>query len=160
SEAITAVAAADSPDEPKQVRIAHAGDRSPLARANRQIGSLPVAERQQAGMRVGEARSEVAAALAERAEVLQAEHEERMLATETVDVTLDTYREPYGARHPLATIQDRISDVFVAMGWEVGEGPEVEAEWLNFDALNLGPDHPARTMQDTFWVAPATSGMV
>jgi phenylalanyl-tRNA synthetase alpha chain len=50
--------------------------------------------------------------------------------------------------------------VFVAMGWEVAEGPEVEAEWLNFDALNLGPDHPARTMQDTFWIEPADSGLV
>ena len=50
---------------------------------------------------------------------------------------------------------EHIADVFVAMGWEVAEGPVVEAEWLNFDALNLGPDHPARTMQDTFWTEPA-----
>jgi phenylalanyl-tRNA synthetase alpha chain len=68
--------------------------------------------------------------------------------------------EPRGARHPLTTIQDLVADVFVAMGWEVAEGPEVEAEWLNFDALNLGPDHPARTMQDTFWLEPADGGLV
>ena len=55
---------------------------------------------------------------------------------------------------------ERIGDVFVAMGWEVAEGPEVEAEWLNFDALNLGPDHPARTMQDTFFLEPADDGLV
>jgi phenylalanyl-tRNA synthetase alpha chain len=83
-----------------------------------------------------------------------------MLVEETVDVTVPWDREPQGARHPLTTIQELVSDVFVAMGWEVGEGPEVEAEWLNFDALNLGPDHPARTMQDTFWLEPAEGGVV
>jgi phenylalanyl-tRNA synthetase alpha chain len=83
-----------------------------------------------------------------------------VLAEETVDVTLPWDREPQGARHPLTTIHELVSDVFVAMGWEVAEGPEVEAEWLNFDALNLGPDHPARTMQDTFWLEPADGGLV
>jgi phenylalanyl-tRNA synthetase alpha chain len=60
----------------------------------------------------------------------------------------------------LTTVQELIADVFVSMGWQVGEGPEVEAEWLNFDALNLGPDHPARTMQDTFWLEPSDGGLV
>ena len=83
-----------------------------------------------------------------------------MLVEETVDVTVPWDREPRGARHPLTTIQELIGDVFVAMGWQVAEGPEVEAEWLNFDALNLGPDHPARTMQDTFWLEPADGGLV
>jgi phenylalanyl-tRNA synthetase alpha chain len=92
--------------------------------------------------------------------VLEAEHEERMLAEETVDVTLPTDRTPHGARHPLTTGSDLIADIFVAMGWEVAEGPVIEAEWLNFDALNLGPDHPARTMQDTFWTSPADHHMV
>ena len=83
-----------------------------------------------------------------------------MLAEESVDVTLPYDREPRGARHPLTTIQERIGDMFVAMGWEVAEGPEVEAEWLNFDALNLGPDHPARSMQDTFFLEPLDAGVV
>ena len=73
---------------------------------------------------------------------LEAEHEERMLVEETVDVTLPYDRAPQGARHPLTTLMERIGDVFVAMGWEVAEGPEVEAEWLNFDALNLGRGPP------------------
>ena len=92
--------------------------------------------------------------------MLEAEHEERMLVEETVDVTLPTDRVARGARHPLTTGAERIADVFVAMGWEVAEGPVIEAEWLNFDALNLGPDHPARTMQDTFWTDPADNGLV
>lgn len=111
-------------------------------------------------MRVGAARRDVAAAIAARTEVLEAEHEARMLVDETVDVTLPYDREPVGARHPITTLTELIADVFVAMGWEVAEGPEVEAEWLNFDALNLGPDHPARTMQDTFWLEPADAHVV
>jgi phenylalanyl-tRNA synthetase alpha chain len=99
-------------------------------------------------------------ALAERQAVLEAEREEQILVEESVDVTLPWDRDPVGARHPLTTIQERVADVFTAMGWEVAEGPEVEAEWLNFDALNLGPDHPARTMQDTFWLEPADAGLV
>jgi phenylalanyl-tRNA synthetase alpha chain len=75
-------------------------------------------------------------------------------------VTLPYDRDPRGARHPLTTIQERIADIFVAMGWEVEEGPEVEAEWLNFDALNLGPDHPARSMQDSFFLEPLDAGVV
>jgi phenylalanyl-tRNA synthetase alpha chain len=83
-----------------------------------------------------------------------------MLVEEAVDVTLPWDRIPTGARHPVTTLSERIADVFVAMGWEVAEGPLVEAEWLNFDALNLGPDHPARTMQDTFWMDPVENAIV
>jgi phenylalanyl-tRNA synthetase alpha chain len=158
--ALAAIAGARTLEELKEVRIAHTAERSPLALANREIGALPPQARKEAGMRVGQARGAVNAALAARQEVLQAEHEERMLVEETVDVTVPWDREPQGARHPLTTIQELVADVFVAMGWEVAEGPEVEAEWLNFDALNLGPDHPARTMQDTFWLEPADGGLV
>ncbi len=158
--ALEAIAAATSLDELKRVRSEHAGDRSPLALANREIGALPPQARKDAGMRVGKARAEVNQALAQRQAVLETEAEQRMLVEETVDVTLPWDREPLGARHPLTTLQDLVSDVFVAMGWEVAEGPEVEAEWLNFDALNLGADHPARTMQDTFWLEPADGGLV
>ena len=76
-----------------------------------------------------------------------------MLVEEAVDVTLPWDRGPRGARHPITQIAERIADVFVAMGWEVAEGPEVESSWLNFDALNFKQDHPARTMQDTFYLA-------
>jgi len=160
SAALAAVAAARDLDGLKAVRSAHAGDRSPLALANREIGALPPQARKDAGMRVGRARSAVNQALAARAVELEAEAEARMLVEETVDVTLPWDREPRGARHPLTTLQELVGDVFVAMGWEVAEGPELEAEWLNFDALNLGPDHPARTMQDTFWLEPADGGLV
>ncbi len=87
-----------------------------------------------------------------------------MLLDETADVTLPWDRYPVGARHPVPALADRLADVFIGMGYEIAEGPEVEAEWYNFDALNFPPDHPAREMQDTFFVAgprPETrSGMV
>jgi phenylalanyl-tRNA synthetase alpha chain len=158
--ALAAIAAARSLEDLRRVRTEHAGDRSPLALANREIGALPPQARKEAGMRVGQTRGAVSKALAARQSELEAEHEARMLAEETVDVTLPWDRAPQGARHPLTTLQELVADVFVAMGWEVAEGPEVEAEWLNFDALNLGPDHPARTMQDTFWLEPADGGLV
>src|SRR5687767_5490644 len=159
-EALAAIAAADSVESLKQARLDHAGDRSPLALANREIGALPPQARKEAGQRVGQARGAINDALAARTVEIEAAEEEQMLSAERVDVTLPSDVEPIGSRHPLTTISEHVSDIFVAMGWEVAEGPEVEAEWLNFDALNLGPDHPARTMQDTFWVEPESAAMV
>jgi phenylalanyl-tRNA synthetase alpha chain len=123
--------------------------------ANREIGALPPQARKDAGQRIGQARGAVNAALERRTAELEAEQEARILVEEAVDVTLPVDREPRGARHPLTMLTERIEDVFVSMGWEVAEGPEVEAEWLNFDALNTGPDHPARSLQDTFFLEPA-----
>jgi phenylalanyl-tRNA synthetase alpha chain len=158
--ALDAIAHAGDLDELKRVRIEHVGDRSPLALANREIGALPPQARKEAGRRVGQARRTVSDALSARTAVLEEEREQRILIEEAVDVTLPTDRDARGARHPLTTIAERIGEIFVAMGWEVAEGPEVEAEWLNFDALNLGPDHPARTMHDTFWLEPPDSHLV
>jgi phenylalanyl-tRNA synthetase alpha chain len=160
ADALAAIAAARDLGALKQVRLDHAGDRSPMALANREIGALPPAARAEAGRRVGAARARLGAALAARQAELEAERDQRVLVEEAVDVTLPTERLPRGARHPLETLQERIADVFVAMGWEVAEGPEVEAEWFNFDALNFGPDHPARQMQDTFFVDPPSAGLV
>ena len=92
-------------------------------------------------------------ALAARQAELEADRDRRVLQDETADVTLPWDRSPAGARHPVATLSDRLADVFIGMGYEIAEGPEVEAEWYNFDALNFPPDHPAREMQDTFFVA-------
>jgi phenylalanyl-tRNA synthetase alpha chain len=162
--ALAAIAAAGDLDELKAARLAHAGDRSPLALANAEIGALPPQARAEAGKRVGAARREVGQALAARQLELEAERDQRALAEEAVDVTLPWDRVAAGARHPVTTIAERLADVFVAMGYEIAEGPEVEAEWYNFDALNFPPDHPAREMQDTFFVAgpdgAARSGVV
>src|SRR5690242_20062672 len=108
--ALTAIAEASDLEGLKRVRSEHAGDRSPLSLANREIGSLPPQARKEAGMRVGQARSAVGEALAARQAVLTAEHEERMLVEETVDVTLPYDRVPAGARHPVSRLMEEIAD--------------------------------------------------
>ena len=158
--ALAAFTAASTLDELKSARLAHAGDRSALALANREIGALPPAAKAAAGQRVGAARAQVTKALAARQAQLETERDSSVLVEEAVDITMPTDRRPAGARHPLTTIQERIADVFTAMGYEVAEGPEVEAEWFNFDALNIGVDHPSRSLSDTFFVDSPDSGVV
>ena len=156
--ALAAIAAAGTTAELKQARHDHAGDTSPLALANREIGALPPQARKEAGQRVGQARGAVNRAVAERQEELAVAELESALAAERVDMSLPVEMAPRGALHPVTTVIDEMIDVFVGMGWEVADGPELEAEWFNFDALNLGPDHPARALQDTLWVDPPTAG--
>jgi len=160
AEALSAIAAAGDLEELKAARLAHAGDRSPLALANREIGALPPAAKADAGKRVGQARAQVKKSLEDREVVLIAERDEQVMRAEAVDVTLPANRRPLGGRHPLTTLMERMSDVFISMGYDIAEGPEAEAEWANFDALNVPPDHPARTMQDTFYVESPDSGVV
>ncbi|MFI2752612.1 phenylalanine--tRNA ligase subunit alpha [Cellulomonas sp. P22] len=159
ADALAALEQASGLDELKAARLEHVGERSPLALANREIGQLPPADKAVAGRLVGAARGRLAKALAARQEQLEAERDERVLVEESVDVTLPVDRHPRGARHPLEMLSERIADIFVSMGWEIAEGPEVEAEWFNFDALNFGVDHPARQMQDTFFVDSGEPGV-
>ncbi|MFX1760411.1 phenylalanyl-tRNA synthetase subunit alpha [Rhodococcus gordoniae] len=158
--AIDAFAAATDLDALAQAKIDHLGDKAPLSLAKRALGSLPGNERADAGKRVNAHRTAVQAAFDDRKAALQAERDAAVLVAEAVDVTLPATRSALGARHPISIISDEIADVFVAMGWEVAEGPEVETEHFNFDALNFLPDHPARTMQDTFHIAPEGSRQV
>ncbi len=159
ADALAAIAAASDLAQLKTARIAHFGDRAPLTLANAEIGALPPAARADAGKRVGVTRAAIKQALAERQAELEADRDRRVLVEEAVDVTLPWDRHVAGARHPITTVGERLVDVFVSMGYEVAEGPEIEAEWYNFDALNFPPDHPAREAQDTIFVAgPDTAG--
>ena len=144
----------------KAARLAHTGDKAPIVLANRQIKDLPKQEKSAAGKLLGGARGRLQKALAVRTETLQVEDARRLLVEETLDVTAAVRRRPRGARHPLSVLQERVCDIFTAMGWEIAEGPEVESEWFNFDALNFDPDHPAREMQDTFFIEPQESHLV
>ncbi len=160
AEALAAFAAATTVAELKQARLAHAADRSPMALANREIGALPPQARKEAGARIGKARGEINASLQRReAEIAESELA-RILVEEREDVTLPADLAPVGAVHPITGLMHLMEDVFLAMGWEIAEGPELEAEWLNFDALNFIPDHPARTMQDTLFVEPEDGGVL
>ncbi|MFV0253141.1 MAG: phenylalanine--tRNA ligase subunit alpha [Beutenbergiaceae bacterium] len=151
--ALAEIAAASDLDALKLVRSAHAGDKSPLALANRAIGGLDPSDKAAAGKNVGQARGRVNAALTQRQSELEAERDAQILRTETLDLSVPPERNRLGARHPLDALMDRVADFFTSIGWEIAEGPEVEHEWFNFDALNFKPDHPARQMQDTFYVA-------
>jgi phenylalanyl-tRNA synthetase alpha chain len=158
--ALAAIAEASDLDSLAQVRRDWTGDQGVITLVNRRIKELPAADRAQGGKNVGAVKQQVFAALGERQAALEAKAAKLRLAAESVDVTLPTDRQPIGARQPLELLQERIADVFTAMGWTIAEGPELEAEWYNFDALNFGPDHPARQMQDTFFVDPPGSNLV
>jgi phenylalanyl-tRNA synthetase alpha chain len=149
----------------KNARLNHAGEKSPVALANREIGSLDGAAKAEVGKRIGEARNVIKNALEIRTTELQSEREDSILVSERVDVTQVLANGIassllIGSRHPLTTIAEQISDVFIAMGYEVAEGPEAEAEWFNFDSLNISEDHPSRSSSDTFYVESLDSGVV
>jgi phenylalanyl-tRNA synthetase alpha chain len=144
----------------KSARLAHLGDKSPIALANRELGSLPPAERATRGQEINAVKNEITALALARESELTRLRDERILIEERVDVTLPTRVTQRGGLHPLTILRDDISDLFIGLGYEVAEGPELESEWLNFDALNIPADHPARTMQDTFFIEPLSSKLV
>ena len=158
AQALSAFAAATTLEELKAARLAHSGDNAPITHANMQIRNLAKEEKPIAGKLLGAARKDIQAALASATARIEEAEAAAALATETVDVTVPTNRSPRGARHPLTVLSEDIADFFIAMGWEIAEGPEVEHEWFNFDSLNFGPDHPARQMQDTFYVSGVVDG--
>lgn len=159
-QAIAAFAAAESLDELAEAKREHLGDAGTIPQARRALGSLPKAERKDAGRAVNMARGRVEREYASRREVLEQQRNEAVLRAERVDMTEPTTRGQVGALHPITALRERIADIFLAMGYEVADGPEVEAEYFNFDALNFIPDHPARTLQDTFHVGEPGSQQV
>ncbi|WP_458042035.1 MULTISPECIES: phenylalanine--tRNA ligase subunit alpha [Bacteria] len=160
SAALAAVAAATTTAELKAARAAHAGEGSPLAQLNSRMRDVPKEQKAEFGKLMGQARGSVAQALAAREEELVEAETAARLEAERIDITAVASRTRVGARHPLTLLQDQVSDIFVGMGWEIAEGPELEHEWFNFDALNFDVDHPARQMQDTFFVDPVDRHLV
>ena len=158
--AIAAFAAATTVAELRLARAAHAGEQSPLAQFNASLKTIPAEERAAAGKLVGQGRARVAEALSAREAELAVAEEAARLESEAVDVTAVPSRWRAGSRHPLSLLMEHMGDVFVGMGWEIAEGPELENEWFNFDSLNFDEDHPARAMQDTFFIDPVDSRLV
>ncbi|GAA3900250.1 phenylalanine--tRNA ligase subunit alpha [Microbacterium invictum] len=158
--ALDAITAAGTTGDLKTARAAHGGEGSTLAQLNAQLRSVPNERKAEFGKLVGQARGRVAQALAAREEELAAAETAARLEAERVDITALASHARVGARHPLTLLQDQIGDIFVGMGWEIAEGPELEHEWFNFDALNFDVDHPARQMQDTFFVDPVDRHLV
>lgn len=160
AEALAAVAAAADVAQLKQARAAHQGEASPLAALNAQMRNVPKERKAESGKLVGAARGRVNQAFAAREEELAALELAARLEAERIDITAVASRTRTGARFPISVLQDQVSDVFVGMGWEIAEGPELEHEWFNFDALNFDVDHPARQEQDTFYVDPVERHLV
>ncbi|PAT02843.1 phenylalanine--tRNA ligase subunit alpha [Corynebacterium sp. NML 150383] len=138
----------------------HLGEKAFIPQARRALGTLPKDQRKDAGRMVNMARGRVEKRFAQLRELREAEYRAQQLKEEAVDVTLPTTRGQVGAMHPITTLSEQIADIFVGMGWEIAEGPEIEAEYFNFDALNFIPDHPARTLQDTFYIGEPGSKQV
>ncbi len=156
-EAAEALAAASSPAALAEVQTAVLGKRSALALAHRDLAKLDVEERRAAGKRLHDARTRLEALAAQRADALAAEARAAMLAADRLDlteVTEDEIRSPVlrGRLHLVDQTRRELEDVFVAMGFTVAEGPEAETDWYNFEALNIPPAHPARSMWDTFYL--------
>ncbi|MCL1841733.1 MAG: phenylalanine--tRNA ligase subunit alpha, partial [Propionibacteriaceae bacterium] len=154
ADAEAAIAAATTTEQLRAARAAHLSDTSPIALANRSIGAMAPADRKAAGQLIGAARGRINQAFQARQTQVEAAELAARLVDEAVDVTLPVAPHPAGRLHPITQMVYRMCDVFTSMGWEVVEGPEAEAEWLNFDALNFTPDHPARFLSDTLFLDP------
>lgn len=152
NEALAAVGAAGSTADLEGARIKYLGRSAELTEIKKSIGALPPEERKQVGGASNRASRAIEAAISERLEELSEREREERLRSEAVDVTLPGVPVPRGHLHPSQRIIDEVVDFFVGLGYRVGEGPEVETDYYNFTALNIPPDHPARGMQDTFFL--------
>jgi phenylalanyl-tRNA synthetase alpha chain len=143
--------AADSLDALEALRVAILGKQGLLTAELKALGGLSPEQRKQRGEVVNRLKNELQDAIARRRETLESAALAQRLATERVDVTLPGRRSEIGGVHPLTRALDRIVDIFARFGYDVAEGPEIEDDWHNFEALNFPPDHPARAMHDTFY---------
>jgi phenylalanyl-tRNA synthetase alpha chain len=137
----------------REAEQAHLSRRSPLGEVQRSLGGLDPDARRALGQRVNQARATLEAELAARRGDLEAARDAALLEAERLDVTLPGRVPPRGAIHPVTRTIDEIVDIFIGLGYRVAEGPEVETDWYNFEALNIPRDHPARSMQDSLYIA-------
>jgi len=158
---LRAFAEADSTQELDSALATVLGRKTAFANVQRGLGSLEPEERKRVGRVVNETRRELEGAAGARRVELEASAGEALLAIERTDLTLPGRRPRPGSLHPFTLIEYQIVDIFTRMGYRVAEGPEVEDEWHNFDALNIPPDHPARTSMDTTFIdVPGRSDLV
>ncbi|MEY2822767.1 MAG: hypothetical protein RLZZ485_403 [Actinomycetota bacterium] len=147
-------------EELKVARQSHLGEKSPISKISQSLGSLDPSLKAPIGKALGEARNRLTEIYEERLSELTQKRDQEVIENERVDVTLPLRRTTEGGIHPLSLIDQEIADIFIGLGYRIMEGPELEASWLNFDALNIPADHPARTMQDTFFIEPVESNLV
>ena len=156
--ALSQVAAAATLEVLDALRVSLLGKSGLITEQLKALGKLPPDERKTHGERVNRAKETILAAIAARKEVLEAAALQKRLSSERVDVTMPGRNAAHGSLHPLTRALERITNIFARLGYEVADGPEIEDDWHNFGALNFPPDHPARTMHDTFWIRPDKNG--
>ena len=152
-QAQVAIAATSSLDQLEQLRVQYLGKKGELSQILRGMGKLSQEERPRIGSLANEVKEDLQARLDSQRQTLQAAQLEAQLAAETLDVTMPGVGRFLGRVHPLNRTVDRVLDIFVGLGYTVAAGPHVETDYYNFEALNTPPDHPARDMQDTFYLA-------
>lgn len=151
-EAIKAIASADTLEQLEQLRVNYLGKKGGLSGVLRGMGKLTAEDRPRIGALANEVKELLQDKLEQKRASLQAAQIQAQLATETLDVTMPGVYRPQGRLHPLNSTIDRALDIFIGLGYTVASGPEMESDYYNFEALNTPPDHPARDMQDTFYL--------
>lgn len=164
-QALTDIAAADTPDALEYLRVALLGKHGSVTAQLKSLGALPADQRKAAGEAINRVRDAIGVALTSRKSALAEAALDERLATETIDVTLPGRDAGRGGLHPVSRTMERMADIFGRLGYEQADGPEIEDDWHNFEALNFPPHHPARAMHDTFYFGDGrllrthTSGM-
>lgn len=156
TEALAAIAAAEDEAALESLRVQYLGKKGQLTAQLKTLGQLSPEERPKAGERINAAKQRLQAAIAERKQTLSQAALDARLASESLDVTLPGRRQSEGGLHPITITIERITRIFSSAGYAVEEGPEIEDEYHNFEALNIPEHHPARAMHDTFYVRPGT----
>ena len=151
--AAEAMAACADSRELDAIRVKYLGKKGEVTALMKNMRSLSPEERPAFGQMVNDLRSAIEAGLAENKERLEAIALERKLKSETLDVTMPGTEIPIGKKHPINLVLDEVKDIFIGMGFSVAEGPDVESDYYNFEALNIPKDHPARDTQDTFYLS-------
>jgi len=159
AQALADIAAASSPDALEQLRVALLGKHGSITAQLKSLGTLPADQRKAAGEAINRARDAIGEALSARKAVLEDAALDARLAGESVDVTLPGRNGGRGGLHPISRTMERIADIFGRLGYELADGPEIEDDWHNFEALNFPPHHPARAMHDTFYFPPDGRGV-
>jgi len=145
------ITTADTLEALDALRVSLLGKSGIITAALKALGTLPPEEKKARGAEVNRAKERLADAISARKAQLEQIELERRLASERVDVTLPGRNAERGGLHPITRTLDRVVEIFARLGYELADGPEIETDWYNFEALNFPPDHPARTMHDTFW---------
>ncbi len=158
TQALADIEAASTPDALEALRVALLGKQGSVTAQLKSLGTLPADQRKAAGEAINRARDALGEALAVRKATLEDAALDARLAGETLDVTLPGRDAERGGLHPVSRTIERIADIFGRMGYTLADGPEIEDDWHNFEALNFPPHHPARAMHDTFYFPPDESG--